>query len=149
MRNLTADSTLGRILAGLVMGGIALALIVLTAVLGPIGAVALVHPMVELTLPAAAIVTVAITALSCSVRMAWGRLCLLNGVVSLALVNVSVEIGQPLWPSDPLYERTLDQGVKWWLTHVIRATTAYSAATILIAAVLFALSYWLLRSRHR
>ena len=147
-----STSTFGRIFAGLAMGGLTLALVVLTTAFGPIGAAALVHPMGKLTVPAAAIATVAIGALSSSVRKAWGRLCLMNGVVSLALAGVSVENGQPLWPTDPLYERALDQAMQWWVRHVIWTTAAYFAAALIIAAVLFALSYWLLHSprvRHR
>jgi hypothetical protein len=144
-----STSTFGRIFAGLAMGGLTLALVVLTTAFGPIGAAGLVHAMVKLTVPAAAIVTAAIAALSSSVRQAWGRLCLMNGVVSLALAGVSVENGQPLWPTDPLYERALDQAMQWWVRHLIWTTAAYVAAAVVIAVVLFTLSYWLLHSQHR
>lgn len=149
MSNLTDSSTPGRIFAGLVMGSLTLALVFLTAVLGPKEAAGLVHLAVTLTLPAAAIAIVVIAALSSSIRKAWGRLCLMNGVVSLALAGVSVENGQPLWPTDPLYERALDEAMQWWVRHVIWTTAAYFAAAVIIAAVLFALSYWLLHSPHR
>ena len=72
----------------------------------------------------------------------------MNGVVSLALGGASIRYDQPLWPADPLYERALDQAMQWWLRHVIWTTAAYFAAAMIIAAVLFALSYWLLHSSH-
>ena len=144
-----STSTFGRIFAGLAMGGLTLALVVLTTAFGPIGAAALVHPMGKLTVPAAAIATVAIGALSSSVRKAWGRLCLMNGIATLALAGVSVEDGQPVWPTDPAYERALDQAMQWWVGQVIWTTAAYFAAALIIAAALFSLSYWLLHSPHR
>lgn len=149
MRNVRHNCTFGRIFAGFAMGGLTLSLVVVTAALGPMGVAALVHPWVQLMFPAAAIATVLIAALSSSGRAAWGRLCLMNGVVSLALAGASVENGQPLWPTDPVYERALDQAMQWWLRHVIWTTAAYFVAAIIIAAVLFALSYWLLRSPYR
>jgi hypothetical protein len=152
MKNLADGCTFGRILAGFVMGGLTLALVVLTTLLGPMGVAALVHPLVQLIFPAAAIVTVLIAFLSSSVRTAWGRLCLMNGVVSLALAGVSIENGQPLWPADLLYERALDQAMQWWVRHLIWTTAAYFVAVVFIAAVLFAFSYWLRYSpkiRHR
>jgi hypothetical protein len=149
MSKIAHNSTLGRILAGFVMGGLTLALMVLTAVLGPIRGAILVDLLMKLVVPAAVIATVLVAALSGSVRTAWGRLCLMNGVVSLALAGTSVEIGQPLWPADPVYERALDQAMQWWVRHVIWTATTYFAAALIIAAVLFAFSYWLLHSPHR
>jgi hypothetical protein len=102
MRNLSAGSRLSRVFAGFVMGGLTLALLGLTAVLEPIGLAAVVHPLMQLIFAIGAVVTVVIAALSSSVRSTWGRLCLMNGVVSLALAGASVENGQPLWPTDPV-----------------------------------------------
>lgn len=152
MRNTLDGPTLARVVAGGVTGGLTLALVGLTTVLGPAGVAAVAHPLVRLIFPVAAIATVLIAALSSSARTAWGRLCLMNGVVSIALAGASVENGQPLWPADPVYERALDQAMQWWFRHLIWTTAAYFAAAMIIAAVLFALSYWLLHSpprRHR
>src|SRR6516225_3546801 len=96
--NLNKGSALGRIVAGFVMGGLTLASVLLTTGLAPIGVVAFVHPMVKLIVSAAAIATVVIAGFSSSVRRAWGRLCLMNGIATLALAGVSVEDGQPVWP---------------------------------------------------
>ena len=104
--------------------------------------------MVKLIVPVAAIVTMLIAALSPSVRTTWGRLCLTNGVTSLTLAGVSVEDGRPLWQADPICERALDQAMRWWIKDVIWTTAAYCAIALIIAAVLFALSYWLLHSPH-
>lgn len=136
---------LGRILARLFMGGLTLALIGLTAAVGATAALFL----VQLILPVAMIVTVLVVSLSLTARSAWGRLCLINGIMSIALAAASVEgRGQPLWPADPGYERALDRAMQWWLGHVISTAAAYFSGAIVAAATLFALSYWLLRSPH-
>jgi ABC-type branched-subunit amino acid transport system permease subunit len=72
----------------------------------------------------------------------------MNGVLSIGLAGASVQNSQPPRPVDPLYERALDQAMQWWLRHVIWTTAAYFAAATIIAAVLCALSYWLLHSPH-
>jgi hypothetical protein len=148
VRNVTDSSNLGRVIAGLAMGSLTLALIGLSAMLGPIGVAAVLHPLVRWIFPVAAIATVLIAALSSSARAAWGRLCLMNGVVSIARAGANVQNGQPLWPEDPVYERALDRAMQRWLRHAIWTTAAYFAVAMIIAAVLFALSYWLLHSPH-
>jgi hypothetical protein len=148
MRNVAHSSTLGRVIAGFAMGSLTFALIGLSVALGPIRVTAVLHSLAQLIFPLAAIAIVLIATLSSSVRRAWGRLSLMNGVVSIALAGASVRYDQPLWPADPLYERALDQAMQWWFRHVIWTTAAYFAAAMIIAAVLFALSYWLLHSPH-
>ena len=148
MRTTPDASTLSRVVAGFVMGGLTLALVGPTTVLGPAGVATVAHPLVPLIFPVAAIATVLIAALSPSGRTAWGRLCLMNGVVSIALAGTNVQNGPPLWPTDPVYERALDQSMQWWLREVIWTTAAYFGGAMIIAAVLFALSYWLLHSPH-
>ena len=144
-RNVARPQVLGRILAGFLMGGLTLALIGLTVTVGRTAAVLL----VQLILPVAMIATVLVVSLSSTARAAWGRLCLINGIVSIALAAASVEgRGQPLWPADPGYERALDRAMQWWLGHVISTAAAYFSGAVVIAAVLFVLSYWLLRSPH-
>jgi hypothetical protein len=106
MRNILNGPTLGRVFAGCVMGGLTLALVGLTTVLGPAGVAAVAHPLVRLIFPVAAIATVLIVALSSSARTAWGRLCLMNGVVSIALAGANVQNGQPLWPAELAQEHT-------------------------------------------
>jgi hypothetical protein len=148
-KKLARPQVFGRILAGFLMGGLTLALIGLAVAMGPMAALLL----VQLIFPVAMIATVLVVSLSSTVRAAWGRLCLINGIISIALAATSVQgRGQPLWPTDPGYERALDQSIQWWLGHVISTAAAYFSGAIVVAAVLFALSYWLLRSpdgRHR
>jgi len=144
-KNLARPQILGRTLAGFLMGGLTLTLTGLTAAVGQTAALLL----VQLILPVAMIATVLVVSLSSTARAAWGRLCLINGIVSIALAAASVEgRGQPLWPADPGYERALDRAMQWWLGHVISTAAAYFSAAIVAAATLFVLSYWLLRSRH-
>jgi len=145
MRNATDRSILGRILAGFVMGGLTVSLIGLAAAIEPAAA----QPLVQLILPAAVISVVLLASFSSTARAAWGRLCLINGILSVGLAVGSVPgRGQPLWPMDPGYENALDQAIQWWLSHVIWTAAAYFGGGIVVAAVLFALSYLLLRSPH-
>jgi len=128
------------------MGGMTLALIGSAAAIGPTAALLL----VRVILPVAIIATVLVVGLSTTALTAWGRMCLINGITSIALAAASVQgRGQPLWLTDPGYERALDQAIQWWLGHLVSTAAAYFAGAIVIAAVLFALSYWLLRSPHR
>jgi|SRR6516162_7168255 hypothetical protein len=128
------------------MGGMTLALIGSAAAIGPTAALLL----VRVILPVAIIATVLVVGLSTTALTAWGRMCLINGIMSIALAAASVQgRGQPLWLTDPGYERALDQAIQWWLGHLVSTAAAYFAGAIVIAAVLFALSYWLLRSPHR
>jgi hypothetical protein len=144
-RNVARPQVFGRILAGFLMGGLTLVLIGLAVAIGPLATLLL----VQLILPVAMIATVLVVTLSSTTRVAWGRLCLINGIMSIALAAASVQSrGQPLWPADPDYERALDQAMHWWLGHVISTAAAYFGGAVVIAAVLFALSYWLLHSPH-
>lgn len=150
MSKATKHSICARIVAGLVMGSLTLALIGSTATIVPVQSAEPGHPVVQLILPVAAIATVLIVVLSTTARATWGRLCLTNGVVSVALAAASIKsLGQPFWPVDPLYERALDQAIRSWLGHLMWTAAAYASAAIVVAAVFFALSYWLLHSRYR
>jgi hypothetical protein len=136
---------LGRILSGLFMGSLTLCLIGLIAAVGPTAALFL----VQLILPVAIIAIVLVVSLSLTARAVWGRLCLINGIVSIAVAAASVEgRGQPLWPADPTYEHTLDRAMQWWLGELISTAATYFSAAMIAAATLLALSYWLLRSPH-
>jgi hypothetical protein len=145
VRNPSDRSLSDRVRAGLVMSGLTLALMAMGLGYEPAD-----HRLpAELMLPAALIATIVVAVFSSSARAAWGRLCLINGMVSVALGAASVQVrGQPLWPTDPGYEYALDQGTRWWLKHEIWTGATYFGGTIIVAAVLFALSYWLLRSPH-
>lgn len=148
MRRITGGCV-GRVIAGSVMGALAFALIVLFELTGsvrfPGGTVA--------ALSVAAIGVVLIAALSHSARRAWGSLCMLDGISSVALAGISFQArGQPLWPSDLGYEHDLGRAIESWLRHEIGTGAAYFGTAIVSAAVLLALSYFLLRShdgRHR
>jgi len=144
-RNVARPQVPDRILAGFLMGALTLGLIGLAVAIGSMAAVLLVQSILSVAM----IATVLIVSLSSTTRAAWGRLCLINGIVSIALAAASVEgRGQPLWPADPGYERALDRAMQWWLGHVISTAAAYFGGAIVVAAVLFVLSYWLLRSPH-
>jgi hypothetical protein len=136
---------LGRILSGFFMGSLTLCLIGLIAAVGPTAALFL----VQLILPVAMIAIVLVVSLSSTARAVWGRLCLINGIISIAVAAAVEGRGQPLWPADPTYEHTLDRAMQWWLGELISTAAAYFSAAMIAAATLLALSYWLLRSPHR
>jgi hypothetical protein len=145
VRNPSDRSVSDRVRAGLVMSGLTLALMAMGLGYEP----ADYRLPAELMLPAALIATILVAVFSSNVRAAWGRLCLINRIVSVALGAASVQVrGQPLWPTDPGYEHALDQGIHWWLKHGVGTAATYLCSAIVVAAVLFALSYWLLRSPH-
>ena len=152
MSKATKHSIFPRIAAGLVMGSLALALALIgsTATIVPVQSAELGHSVVQLILPVVAIATVLIVVLSTTAQGAWGRLCLTNGIVSVALAIASLQgHGQPFWPADPLYEHALDQAMRSWLGRLMWTATAYSCAALVVAAVFFALGYWLLHSPYR
>jgi hypothetical protein len=139
------EGSLGRVIAGLVMGAVALAMIATFAPIGPVrfmgGTLA--------ALLVAALVIVSVAALSRSVRRMWGALCLVDGVLGIALAGVSFKAGgQPLWPSDLGYQHDVGPAVESWLRHEIGAGATYFGAALGLAAVLLALSWFLLRSHH-
>jgi len=136
---------IGRILSGLLMGSLTLALIDLMAAIGRTAA-----PLLQqLILPIAMVSTVLVVSLSLTARAAWGRLYLISGIISIVLAAAIVEgRGQPHWPADPTYEHTLDRAMQWWLGELISTVASYFSAAMIAAAMLLALSYWLLRSPH-
>jgi uncharacterized membrane protein YkvI len=141
-----------RVVAGLVMGTLTLVLMA-SATVGLADSSRVGQPLVQLRFPVAAIATVLIVVLSTTARAAWGRLCLTNGIVSVLLAAASLQgRGQPFWPSNPVYQRALDQGMRWWLDRLAWSAAAYSGGAIVAGTVLFALAYCLLRwprGRHR
>ena len=133
----------GRVIAGVVMGGLTLALIGRAQAIEP----SVAGSLIRWVLPVAVLVILLITVLSATSRTALGRLCLLNGMMSSALAGVTLlGEGQPIWPSDPGYEHSLDRALQWWLAHLMWTAAAYFGTAIVLTAGLFALSYWLLRS---
>ena len=150
MSKASKHSLFTRIVAGLVMGSLALALIGSTATIVPVQSAELGHSVIQLILPIAAIATVLIVVLSTTARATWGRLCLTNGIASVALAAANIKsLGQPLGATDPTYERALDQAMRSWLGHLMWTAAAYSCAAFVVAAVFFALGYWLLHSPYR
>ncbi len=149
MRKATKPSIFSRVTAGLVMASLTLILIGLTATVVPPGSAGIGQPLVQLIVPVAAIATVLIVALSTTARAAWGRLCLSNGIVTIALAVASLRsFGQLIWPTDHVYEHALDQAMQSWLGHLMWTGAAFSSAAIVVALVFFALSYWLLHRPH-
>jgi hypothetical protein len=93
VRNVAQRPILGRVFAGFFMGGLTLVLIGLAAAIGPTATLLL----VQLILPVAMTAIVLVVSLSSTARAAWGRLCLINGIMSIALAALSVQgTAQPL-----------------------------------------------------
>jgi len=141
---------LSRFVTVLVMGGIALALIGSLALTAPVAAAAAI-PLIAL-LSIAALAAIIVTGVrSRTVKAAWGRLCLVNGVLSVMLAAVSIGIQkEPYWPSGSSYQHDIASAVGAMPpTQTLWALAAYFAFVALaVAAILFVFSYWLLHPRH-
>ena len=81
-------------------------------------------------------------------RAAWGGGCLVNGFLSTA-VAVSFRVQDEPWSGRMPYQDDLDRAIGP-LTHFVWALAArIGLAAFVLAAILFALSYWLLGPPHR
>jgi hypothetical protein len=85
---------------------------------------------------------------SMSARRAWGRGFLVDGLLSVA-VGIGFQLQSPSWPEESQYQYDLDRAIGP-LNHFIWIFVAKIGLLALILAVLlFALGYWLLRPPHR
>jgi hypothetical protein len=82
------------------------------------------------------------------VRSGWGRGCLVNGLLSAA-VAAGFGTQDEFWSGRSGYMEDLDQAIGP-LNHFVWALAArVGLIALMLAAVLFALSYWLLGPPHR
>jgi hypothetical protein len=142
---------LSRILAGVIMWGVALAVSMLataTAAFDAKGAV-----LVVTLLSAAALVAIVVSlSRSTSARVAWGRLCLVDGAMSVALGIASLVLnGQADRPPGFGYGQDIERSVgPMPLPGAFWAHATYlGIAVVALGAILFALSYWLFAPNHR
>lgn len=85
---------------------------------------------------------------SMSARRAWGRGFLVDGFLSMA-VGISFQLQNPSWPEESPYQYDLDRAIGP-LTHFIWVFAArIGLFALILAALLFALGYWLLSPPHR
>jgi hypothetical protein len=83
-----------------------------------------------------------------SLRYTWGRSCLANGLLSAA-VSVGFRVQDDLWVGRSQYVEDVDRAIGP-LTHFVWALAArIGLVALILAMVLFALSYWLLGPPHR
>ncbi|MGC2413190.1 MAG: hypothetical protein WA459_10910 [Stellaceae bacterium] len=83
-----------------------------------------------------------------SARSGWGRGCLVNGLLSAA-VAIGFRAQDDLWAGRPQYTEDLDRAIGP-LTHFVWALAArIGLIALILATVLFALSFWLLGPPHR
>ena len=135
----------GRIVVASVMGATAFALAVL--LVAAAGLPIAVAPVVA-ALAGAALLAVWLARRKASLRSAWSRGCLVNSLLS-AGVAFGFRVQDDLWVGRSQYAEDLDRAIGP-LTHFIWALAARAGLIALIlAAVLFALSYWLLGPPHR
>ncbi len=99
-------------------------------------------------LAAAVSIAIWLAASGVTVKSVWGRGCLVNGVLSaIAAVGVRVEDGRG--PGEFVYPNDLDR-VIGPLNHLVWAFLARAGLVFFVlAAVLIAISYWLLGPPHR
>lgn len=134
-----------RTLIAIAMGGFAVALLAL--LLGPAGAAG--NPgLFVFALAGAALVAGWLAWRATSARSAWGAGCLANGVVSLG-VALGFRVQDELWSGRSSSVEDIDRAIGP-LTHVVWALAArVGLIALAAAAILFAISYWLLRPPHR
>jgi hypothetical protein len=126
------------------MGSIAFALLLLLAapINSPVAAGIFMLPLVG-----AGLLAVWVARRTASVRAAWGDGCFVNGLLSTA-VALSFRVQDEPWSGRLQYPDDLDRAIGS-LTHFVWALAArVGLATLVLAAVLFALSYWLLGPPH-
>ncbi len=81
-------------------------------------------------------------------RSAWGVGCFINGLLSTA-VAVGARVQNDLWMSQSHYAEDLDRAFGS-VAHFVSALAArVGIIALILAAALFALSYWLLNPPHR
>ncbi len=135
----------GRVLAVVIMGFAAFALILLV---GRNAGAPIAGTPVVLAGAVSALLAIWLAARSSSSRSAWGRGCLVNGLLS-TVVGVSFRAQDESWSGHMPYTEDLDRAIGP-LTHFVWALAArIGLAAFVLAAVLFALSYWLLGPPHR
>jgi hypothetical protein len=81
-------------------------------------------------------------------RSAWARGCLVSGMLS-AVVGVSLQVQDQPWSGRPVYPDDLDKAIGP-LTNLLWAFAArIGIVAFVLAAILFAISYWLFRPPRR
>jgi len=138
------EITSARVLAAAVMGGTAFALIL------PLGALTNLPKIAVLAVTGGGAVLLAmwLAARSVSARSAWGRGCLVDGLLSVA-VGVGFRLQEEPWSNGSQYMRDLDRAIGP-LTPFVWALAAWAGlAALMLATVLLALSWWLLGPPHR
>ncbi len=134
-----------RVLIATVMGGVASALILLllTPAAVPVGAASFI-----LALVSAGLLAVWVTSRAKSARSAWGGGFLVNGLLSMG-VAFGLRVQDDLWAGRSSYMEDIDRAMGP-LTHFVWALAArLGLIALILAAVLFALSCWLLGPPHR
>ena len=134
----------GRIVVAVVMGGTAfvLAVLLITAAGLPVAVATVVAALLSAGLLAAWLAKQ-----KSSARSAWARGCLANGLLS-AVVAFSFRTQDDLWVGRSQYTENLDRAIGP-LTHFIMGLAArVGLVALILAAILFVLSYWLVRPPH-
>jgi hypothetical protein len=138
------EITSARVLAAAVMASTAFALILLLGALVNSPKIA----AVAVTGGGTVLVATWLAARSVSTRSAWGRGCLVNGLLSVA-VGIGFRLQDEPWSDGSQYMKDLDRAIGP-LTHFAWALAAWAGlAALMLAAVLLALSWWLLGPPHR
>lgn len=135
----------GRIVVAVVMGGTAFALSVLL--------VAAAGLLVNVATVVAALAGVGLLAgwlawRKASLRSAWARGCLANGLLS-AVVAFSFRAQDDLWVGRSRYYEDLDRAIGPVADFVWALAARTGLIALILAAILFVLSYWLFRPPHR
>jgi hypothetical protein len=83
-----------------------------------------------------------------SARSAWGGGCLANGLLSMG-VALGLRVQDDLWADRSSYMEDLDRAMGPLTPFVWALAARLGLIALILATVLFALSYWLLGPPHR
>lgn len=83
-----------------------------------------------------------------STKSVWARGCLVNGMLS-AVVGVSFQVQDEPWSGRPGYPDDLERAIGSLTNYLWAFATRIGLIAFALAAILFAISYWLFRPPRR
>jgi hypothetical protein len=142
---LRSKAAQSRLWAAVVTGGVAFVLLWLLLVPGDFASAI---GMVAIAMLGGGLVAAWVMRRGSSPRSAWGAGCFINGLLSTT-VAVGSRVQDDLWAGRSQYSEDLDRAIGP-LTHFVWVLTArIGIIALMLAVVLFTLSYWLLGPPHR
>ncbi len=141
----TSGAVGGHVSVAVVIGSSAFAL---TLLLAAAAGLAISAGLLLAASAGAALIAVWLARQTKSVRSAWGRGCLVNGLLSAA-VAVGFRVQDDSWAGPSRYLEDLDRAIGPLTPFLWALAARIGLIALVLATILFALSYWLLGPPHR